>query len=290
MRMADRLSAPAKVNLSLRIFAPDDTGYHPLDTLFCAIDLSDTIEIASGEKGITLDVAGPDVGPHERNLAYRAASEFFLATGLEPRVSIHLDKRIPAGAGLGGGSSDAAAVLRELNRMHGGVLPEADELAIAARLGSDVPFFLCGATLAHATGRGEQLRALPSLPRAPLIVIAPRVGIATVDAYRWLDEARAFSRPDDVQWTQPRDWSDVAQHAVNDFEPVLFARYPELAEHKEALIGSGATVALLSGSGSALFGVYGSENDRDGAARKLAGTVRASQAAIISTYSRVVQW
>jgi 4-diphosphocytidyl-2-C-methyl-D-erythritol kinase len=288
--MAERLSAPAKVNLSLRIFAPDDTGYHPLDTLFCTIDLCDTIEIRQSEKGITLDVAGLDVGPHEHNLAYRAANEFFLATGLEPRISIHLDKRVPAGAGLGGGSSDAATVLRELNRMHGDVLPEADELAIAARLGSDVPFFLCGSTLAHATGRGERLEALPALPRAPMIVVAPSVGIATVDAYRWLDEARAFSKPVDVKWTAPRDWSDVAKQAANDFEPVLFARYPDLAKHKKALIDTGATVALLSGSGSALFGVYASENDRDGAVRKLAGTVRASQAAIISTYSRVVQW
>jgi 4-diphosphocytidyl-2-C-methyl-D-erythritol kinase len=288
--MAESLSAPAKVNLWLRIFHPDDTGYHPLDTLFCTIDLCDTIEITPGAKGIALDVEGFDVGPHERNLAYRAASEFFFATGLEPRVSIRLDKRIPAGAGLGGGSSDAAAVLRELNRMHGGVLPEADELAIAARLGSDVPFFLCGSTLAHATGRGERLQALPALPRAPMIVIAPTVAIPTVEAYRWLDEAAAFSRPEDVQRRQPHDWSDVAPNAANDFEPVLFARYPQLAEYKEALIGSGAMFALLSGSGSALFGIYSSETDRDGAARKLAGTVRASQAAIISTYSRVVQW
>jgi 4-diphosphocytidyl-2-C-methyl-D-erythritol kinase len=288
--MAERLFAPAKVNLSLRIFAPDDTGYHPLDTLFCAIDLCDTIEIEPAEKGITLDVGGPDVGPHERNLAYRAANEFFLTTGLEPRVSIRLDKNIPAGAGLGGGSSDAAAVLRGLNRLHGDVLPEADELAIAARLGSDVPFFLCGSTLAHATGHGERLQALPALPRAPMIVIAPTAGIATVDAYRWLDEARAFSKPENVQWTQPRDWNDVAHQAVNDFEPVLFTRFPELAEYKKALVDTGAGAALLSGSGSALFGVYASESERDGAARKLAGTVRASQAAIISTYSRVVQW
>jgi 4-diphosphocytidyl-2-C-methyl-D-erythritol kinase len=282
--------APAKINPSLRIFAPDDTGYHPLDTLFCAIDLCDVLEIGAADRGISFDVAGLDAGPNERNLAFRAANEFFIATGIDPRVSIRLHKKIPAGAGLGGGSSDAATVLRALNQMHGGVLPEADELAIAARLGSDVPFFLCGSALAHATGRGELLQALPALPRAPLIVIAPATAVSTVEAYAWLDEERGFSNPRDVKWTQPQDWRDVARNAVNDFEPVLFGRHPALAEHKKTLADSGATIALLSGSGSALFGVYATEAERDGAVQQLAGTVRASQAAIISTYSRVVQW
>ena len=288
--MAEQHFAPAKVNLTLRIFAPDQTGYHPLDTLFCAIDLSDTIEIREAEAGIELHVTGFDVGASEHNLAYRAANEFFLATGIAPRIEIRLDKNIPAGAGLGGGSSDAATVLRVLNQMHAGVLSDADVFAIAARLGSDVPFFLCGSSLAHATGHGELLQALPPLPRAPIIVVAPATGVATVDAYRWLDEDGGFSLPQNVTWNTPVDWNDVASKAANDFEPVLFRKYPVLATYRQALIDTGARIAMLSGSGSALFGVYESEIDRDGAARALAGTVRGSEAAIISTYSRVVQW
>lgn len=288
--MTETFHAPAKVNLSLRIFAPDDTGYHPLDTLFCAIDLCDIITFADGEPGIALSVTGADVGSTERNLAWRAANEFYLATGLAPQLQIRLVKKIPAGAGLGGGSSDAAAVLRALNERHGGVLPDADMFAIAARLGSDVPFFLCKSAFAHATGRGELIEELPALPPAPMIVIAPAMSIPTVDAYRWLDEARAFSQPAAEAWSAPADWGDVAKCATNDFEPVLFSRYPALAGYRNALLETGAATALLSGSGSALFAVYASESERDGAVQRLAGTVRASEAAIISTHSRVVQW
>lgn len=288
--MAETFHAPAKVNLALRIFAPDNTGYHPLDTLFCAIDLSDALEITEGDAGIALHVTGFDAGTAERNLAYRAANEFYLATGIAPRIAIRLEKKIPAGAGLGGGSSDAAAVLRALDQMHGGVLPENDLFAIAARLGSDVPFFLCRSAFARATGRGEVIDEVPALPRAPMIVVAPAIAVPTVDAYRWLDEANAFSTPQDVEWKLPADWDDVAKNAANDFETVLFHKYPVLARYKQTLLDSGATLALLSGSGSALFAVYASENQRDGAVQRLAGTVRAPEAAIISTNSRVVQW
>jgi 4-diphosphocytidyl-2-C-methyl-D-erythritol kinase len=287
--MPDTIFAPAKINVWLRIFAPDDTGYHPLDTLFCALELADHVTIERTDAPTTLEVLNADVGPTERNLAWRAADEFFRATGLAGGAAIRLDKRIPAGAGLGGGSSDAAAVLRALNDLHDGVLPMADLAAMAARLGSDVAFFLCGAPLAHATGRGEVLQPLPALPRAPVIVLAPAFGIATADAYRWLDEARAFSEPQPLR-AVPRDWEGVAAHAANDFERVVFARHPTLARLKSELLDSGALIALLSGSGSTLFGVYGSDAERDGALATLEGTVRASQAVIISTNSRVVQW
>jgi 4-diphosphocytidyl-2-C-methyl-D-erythritol kinase len=287
--MPETILAPAKINLWLCIFAPDDTGYHPLDTLFCALDLADELTIEITDRPTALEVLNADVGPTDRNLAWRAADEFFRTTGLSGGASIQLHKRIPAGAGLGGGSSDAAAVLRALNDLHGGPLPDPDLFAMAARLGSDVSFFLCGSTLAHATGRGEVLRALPALPRAPVIVIAPSFGIATADAYRWLDEARAYSETQALR-AVPREWEDVAVWAANDFERVVFPRYPVLAGYKSQLLESGALVAMLSGSGSTLFGVYGSDAERDGALALLEGTVRASQAAIISTSSRVVQW
>jgi 4-diphosphocytidyl-2-C-methyl-D-erythritol kinase len=252
-----KVRAPAKINLWLRVFAPDETGYHPLDTLFCAIDLADEIEIAEGDDGIELIVRGADVGPADKNLAHRAAAEYFTATGISPRIRIVLQKNIPAGAGLGGGSSDAAAVLLALNELNGNVLPLADLMAMGARIGSDVPFFMCGSRVAHATGRGEVLTGLPPLPRAPAIIVAPKFSIATAQAYGWLDEARAYEvETQRAAASTPADWSGVAQRAFNSFESVLFARIPELARARDEIRRTGAEIAMVSGSGSALFGIY----------------------------------
>lgn len=263
-----RYHAPAKINLWLRIFAPDQTGYHPLDTVFCALELADVLTFENIDDGIDVVVRNADVGPTERNLAYRAALEFYQNTGLKPGIRITLDKNIPAGAGLGGGSSDAATVLRVLNELHDGVVSNDDLLAMAALLGSDVPFFLCGSSLAHATGRGEMLQALPPLPRAPLLVVTPEFGVSTPAAYRWLDEARAF-RTEVTEFSAPMDWNDVVGQATNDFERVLFARHPELQQLRDQLLESGARLAMVSGSGSALFGLYATEAQRDRAQQKL---------------------
>jgi 4-diphosphocytidyl-2-C-methyl-D-erythritol kinase len=246
--------APAKINVWLRVYPADDTGYHPLDTLFCAIDLQDELAIGPGD-GIQLRVTGADVGPTESNLAYRAAQEYFLAIGESPNISIALQKNIPAGAGLGGGSSDAAAVLRALQAHHDDALPPQTLLAIAARLGSDVPFFLCGSSWARARGRGEILEVIPSLPRRHVLVLKPGFPIATRDAYRWLDESNTLTRAS-AQLSPPISWGDVAANATNSFERVLFERYPVLREMRDALHDSGALISLVSGSGSALFGIF----------------------------------
>jgi 4-diphosphocytidyl-2-C-methyl-D-erythritol kinase len=253
--MSVTLPARAKINLWLHVFPPDSTGYHPLDTLFCAIDLADEITIDLAVEQLQVDVAGADLGPVHDNLAYRAAREFFLATGLPERASIALNKRIPAGAGLGGGSSDAAAVLRGLNELHGDVLSSDDLMAMGARLGSDVAFFLSHAALAHATGRGEVLRALPPLPQRYVLIVVPDFAISTADAYRWLDDAKHYSHATERE-TIPRDWSGVAARARNDFEAVVFRKHASLAQVKAALRGAGAITALLSGSGSTVFGIY----------------------------------
>jgi 4-diphosphocytidyl-2-C-methyl-D-erythritol kinase len=281
--MNGRFFAPAKINLSLRVFAPDATGYHPLDTLFCALELADEIAFAPANGGIQLEVSGAELGPAQANLAYRAAQEFYRVTGLSPRVSMRLSKRIPAGGGLGGGSSDAATVLHALNQLHQSVVPQDDLMSMAARLGSDVAFFLCGSSLAHATGRGEVLRMLPPLPRAGVILLIPTFGIATADAYRWLDEGRAYS-PADSQSVSVVDWDTVAQRAHNAFETVVFRKHPYLAELKSALRESGARIALLCGSGSSLFGIYATLQDRDAAADNFREIV--TDAAVISTVTR----
>jgi 4-diphosphocytidyl-2-C-methyl-D-erythritol kinase len=281
--MNGRFFAPAKINLSLRVYAPDATGYHPIDTLFCALELADEIVFEPATSGIRLEVSGAELGPAHVNLAYRAAQEFFRATGLPARLAMRLTKRIPAGGGLGGGSSDAASVLLALNRQHHDVLTQNDLLALAARLGSDVAFFLCGSSLAHATGRGEVLRMLPALPRAGVILLLPAFGVATADAYRWLDEERAYA-PEDSGLIATDDWDTVARHAHNAFEAVVFRKHPLLGELKSALRESGAQIALLSGSGSALFGVYASVQDRDAAAEHLRQTV--ADAVVVTTATR----
>lgn len=280
--MNGRFFAPAKINLSLLVFPPDATGYHPIDTLFCALELADEIVLEQAAGGLQLDVSGAELGPAHTNLAYRAAVEFFRATGLPARLSVRLSKRIPAAGGLGGGSSDAAAILRALDQLHPGALGQDDLLSLAARLGSDVAFFLCGSSLAHATGRGELLRMLSPLPRAGVILLVPTFGIATADAYRWIDEERAYSTV--AAPLSNYDWDNVAQRAHNAFETVVFPKHPRLAELKSALQESGARIAMLSGSGSTLFGVYATLRDRDLAAGNL--RERVTDAAVVTTATR----
>ena len=260
--------APAKINLWLRVFAPDATGYHPLDTLFCAIDLQDELQIGPGD-GLDLFVTGADVGPVEQNLAYRAALEYCHAIGVAPNVAIQLHKNIPAGAGLGGGSSDAAAVLCALQDLHGQALPQADLIALAARLGSDVPFFLCGSSWAQASGRGEILQPLSPLPSRPVLIVVPEFPIATRDAYRWLDESGMLAEPRGLI-TLSRSWQDVENNAINTFEEVLFQRFPELAGLRDALDASGAAISMVSGSGSALFATFVSDDAARTARQNLA--------------------
>jgi 4-diphosphocytidyl-2-C-methyl-D-erythritol kinase len=266
--MSSTWYAPAKINLWLRVFAGDASGYHPLDTLFCAIDLCDRLDITDAD-GIHLDVTGADVGPAESNLAYRAAHEYFLTLGRPPRISMKLHKNIPAGAGLGGGSSDAATVLRALQQLHDDALPQADLLALAARLGSDVPFFLCGSPLARARGRGERLDPLPPLTARTVLLVIPDFAIATRDAYRWLDGSGTL-QPHGEPWPAPRNWPEVERRATNTFESVLFARYPLLREVCGELTRAGATMARVSGSGSAVFGVFAAATDALAAQRVLA--------------------
>lgn len=256
--------APAKVNLRLRVLAREASGFHSLETIFCAISLADTVEVRRGPAGIVL--RGPGVeraGPPENNLIVRATERFCRAAGISPAVECRLEKRIPAAAGLGGGSSDAAATLRALNALHGEPLGKADLFAIAGQLGSDVPFFLCGSPLALAWGRGERLLALPPLPARPLLVANPGVPFPTPDAFGALS---ARGAPQPQPWTAQigvlRSWQGMAALAENDFTSVAAARLPTLPAALELLREAGARPALLSGSGPSVFGVFHSERER----------------------------
>lgn len=218
-------------------------------------------------------MTGAELGPPDQNLAYRAAAAFHEAAGLAPALVIRLVKRIPAGAGLGGGSSDAAATLLALNRAHGGPLGPDTLLRLGAALGSDVPFFLCGAALALVWGRGERVLPLPPPPPAPVLLAVPPFPIATAEAYRALDQGHAGPRipaPRAIRLEDLASWDGLAAAAANDFERVLFPRHPELAGLRDALARAGARPARLTGSGSAVFGIFESAAQRAAAAAEIA--------------------
>jgi 4-diphosphocytidyl-2-C-methyl-D-erythritol kinase len=265
------LRAPAKVNLALHVLRRRADGYHELETIFQAVDLCDEVRVSLGGEGVTLEVRGADVGAVEDNLAHRAAVRLRDERLVEDGLQVSLTKRIPVGAGLGGGSSDAAAVLRCAAALVG--VPRRDSVLrrIAAELGSDVPFFLGESALALGRGRGEELHAFPPLPPAHLVLVSPPVHVSTAWAYEALSASRerggepAGRR---LAWL-PRGWDDVVAAAHNDFQRLVTARHPEVARSLAALEQAGAEVALMSGSGSTSFGLFPDEGAAGRAAEAL---------------------
>ena len=263
--------APAKINLALRVGRERPDGYHDIDTLFQAIDLSDDVEVELCGDDVTLEVEGADLGPIEQNLAFRAASRFLEEVAPGRGAAVRLLKKIPHGAGLGGGSSDAAAVLRCLTQLTGG-LPAARLRGIGAELGSDVPFFLGDSPLARGRGRGEVLESLPALPVADLVLVSPPVHVATSVAYSALSASRGdrATAPEDPGPLTVRNWGDLGAVAHNDFEPILAAEHREIGQALAALLAAGATVASMTGSGSSCFGFFGDAPRAKAAAEGLA--------------------
>ncbi len=255
-----RVRAPAKVNLALRILERMDDGFHRLETLFQAVGLEDVVTVgASGTGSVELTCRSGEVGPPEENLVVRAARAFRSATGLEDGLHLHLEKRIPVGAGLGGGSSDAGAALRGLNQLYGRPL-DAETLArLGGTLGADVAFFTGVAGYAAGRGRGDEITPLPPLPPRTLLLGLPRVHVATGPAYgalaRLRTEGGAPPLGSVLERGVPSDWDAVVRGAVNDFESVVPKASPPVAEALNILRDFGAPLALLSGSGGAVFGL-----------------------------------
>ena len=302
------VAAPAKVNLFLHVLRRREDGFHELDTLFQAVDLCDDVVVtARPGTGVTLRVEGADVGPEKENLAYRAAAGFLdvavggraAAPGFDLRssaVAITLTKRIPAGAGLGGGPSDAAAVIRCMDALWPGALLPEELQKLAAGLGSDVPFFLGPSALSRGRGRGEVLTPLPGLPTRWLVLVLPPVHVATGPAYGALARIRAEGgtvvgagpgvgaggEAGDgspgagvlpTTWSGEVSWDAVAAAATNDFEAVVPEAYPEVARALGALRGAGAGTVLLSGSGGACFGVFPDSTAAGDAAVRIGGAL-----------------
>ncbi len=272
--MSITIKAPAKVNLVLRVLGQQPNGYHDLFMIMERLSLADEITLAEIPSGIELEQAG---GPAdsgmiaENNLAYRAAKAFIKATGEQRGVKIHLNKQIPIAAGLGGGSSDAAAVLKGLNQLWKKYLTPYDLSAIAVKLGADVPFF-CFEGPAIAEGVGEKITVLPNLPKLYLILINPGFSVSTPWVYQqydrlFLNKTKGLELTANAKDASRRPlftkYQDVAAGLDNDLEMATVKSYPEILEIKEFLLSKGAAGALMSGSGPTVFGIFNSAAERD---------------------------
>jgi 4-diphosphocytidyl-2-C-methyl-D-erythritol kinase len=263
-----RIPAFAKVNLRLEIVGKRPDTYHELRTIFQTISLHDELRLrASKSSGICLTIQGNDslsLEPIRKNLVYAAVDALRRELRIRSGVEIDLRKKIPAGRGLGGGSSDAAAALRGYLQLTRRKIPAPRLMEIAASLGADVPFFLFGGR-ALGIGRGDEIYPLPDIPKLTLLVVSPSgIHVSTPDAYRWL-KAPALTKTRYTPklwefcalcWSLPAAAGARGSVLSNDFERPVFQRHPRLAQIKRALLQRGATEASLAGSGSAVFGVF----------------------------------
>ena len=278
--------AHAKVNLDLRVLGTRTDGFHELRTVFQSIELHDTLVCVARPGDFQLKCRAPGVPIDDSNLVWRAAAALWTAIGRAdtPRdVAITIKKDIPLQAGLGGGSADAAAALHALGRLWGGV-PLSLLRDVAGGIGADVPYFLSGGT-ALGLGRGEEIYPLVDLPTYWVVIVRPQYGVSTAEAYSWYDEDRSAGLRE-VREPQilPVPWPTRAAQMINDLEPPVVRRHPEIGMLKTLLREAGAVAATMSGSGSAVFGLF---RTRGGAARALKPVSRGgARAHLTRTLSR----
>lgn len=277
MSPAVTVRAPAKINLSLRVLGVRPDGYHELQTVYQSIALWDTLSFRAHGGPFRLSCHRAGAPADERNLVWRAAAALWAALerpGALCGVSASIRKRIPAAAGLGGGSADAAATLFALQSLWRASLPDRRLRRLAALLGADVPFVLAGGT-ALGVGRGDIVRPLPDPPRRWIVLVSPPFGVPTAQAYRWFDDdtaPAAVARAEGAAAARRAlRRADLASTVVNDLEPCVARRFPLIAEVAGRLRDSGATAAAMSGSGSTIFGLFEQAGRARLAARHLAG-------------------
>jgi len=250
--------AHAKVNLDLRVLGVRADGYHELRTVFQSIELHDTLTCVEKPGPFTLKCRAPGVPLDDSNLVWKAAAGLWTALGQAGEVRdvvIQIEKKIPLQAGLGGGSADAAAALMALARLWGGA-PISLLREVGATIGADVPFFLSGGT-ALGLGRGEEIYPLVDLPRHFVVIVRPPFGVSTAEAYSWYDEDRSAGLRENRELQQlPVPWPSRAAQMINDLEPPVMRRHQEIGGLKAQLRESGAMAAAMSGSGSAVFGLF----------------------------------
>ncbi|MGZ5436854.1 MAG: 4-(cytidine 5'-diphospho)-2-C-methyl-D-erythritol kinase [Pyrinomonadaceae bacterium] len=261
------IPAFAKINWSLRVLGKRDDGYHEIDTVLQTVSLHDTITFErTNDDVIRLWCDDRSVPVDKTNLVWRAAAALRERYSIRRGARVRLEKRVPAEAGLGGGSSDAAATLIALAFLWEMEMSADDLVQIAEGLGSDVPFFLCGGT-ARATGRGSVVEPLEDLPQKHLLVIKPNASISTAKAYSTLNRAAltsSDSKPILFRSQTSNSSATIDLNVLhNDFEPPVFQLEPEIERAKVALLKSGARAAMLSGSGSAVFGIFENQDAQE---------------------------
>lgn len=267
--------AHAKINLDLRVLGPRPDGYHELRTVFQSIALYDVVECVPREGALAIECTTAGVPLDSSNLVWRAADALWRALRRPPPVRdvlVRLQKNIPLQAGLGGGSADAAAALIGLARLWKTPVRPAQLTDVAATLGADVPFFLSGGT-ALGLGRGDEVYPLADLARHWIVLLVPGFGVSTADAYSWYDAERDLSRggsrePQHV----PGPWPSRAAQMINDLEAPIARHHPEIDQMRTALRRAGALAASMSGSGSAVFGLFQKRADALAAVDRLSGS------------------
>ncbi|MCI0705978.1 MAG: 4-(cytidine 5'-diphospho)-2-C-methyl-D-erythritol kinase [Ignavibacteriae bacterium] len=251
------LRAYAKINLGLQILGKRPDGYHDIETVFHQINIADEIEVTHGSHGVRLHSDSRDIPSDQSNLCVKAALLLQQITGMQRGADIVLRKRIPIGAGLGGGSSDAAATLIGLTRLWGLDISNDELRTLSLSLGADVPFFIDGGT-AYATGKGERLEPIELEVPYWILTVTPAVHVSTSWAYGKL-ELNHHLRHENLRTlvaTRIHEPRVMLNKLRNDFEPLVFRYYPEVMQAKERVVRGGADFALMSGSGSSVFGLF----------------------------------
>jgi len=278
-----RVASHAKVNLHLQVVGKRSDGFHELRTIFQSIDLHDELEVELAPAGVSLEVTGAALDAGPGNLAHRAATRFLERWAPGKGVRIRLDKRIPMGGGLGGGSSNAAAVLRALQHLLGEPAPGGELWELARGLGADVPYFLVGGT-ALGVGRGDEILPLPELPERELLLALPPVHVSTAEVFAVVTELtpeRLDARISHLVQRGNLGWEAIV-HATNDLEGPVFRRWPELAAIHAELVSAGA-VSRLSGSGAAIWALFDGRQPPD-LERRLPAEIRLTR---VRTVTRV---
>lgn len=255
--------ARAKLNLSLDVVSKLQCGYHELCMVMQSVALCDDVRVAARSDGKIIVKTDLRYLPNdERNIAYKAAEVFFDKLGKRSGASITIKKRIPVCAGMGGGSADGAAVIRALNTLSGSVFSQRELELMAASVGSDVPFCVCGGTVL-ATGRGELLKELTPLPRCSLVICKPRFSISTPELFARIDRHTLKFHPDTagiLESIESGSLPELARRMYNVFEDVLPPKPADVSEIKRILLDCGALGAVMTGTGSAVFGLFEGES------------------------------
>ncbi|WP_088549973.1 4-(cytidine 5'-diphospho)-2-C-methyl-D-erythritol kinase [Paenibacillus aquistagni] len=255
--------APAKINLMLDVLRKREDGYHEVEMVMTMVDLADRLEMEELPRDtIIISSQAGYIPLDEKNLAFQAAKLIKERYQVKQGVYIHLDKKIPVAAGLAGGSSDAAAALRGLNRLWGLNIPESELLTLGAELGSDVPFCVTGGT-AIATGRGEKLEHIINPPQCWVVLAKPPINVSTADVYGRLraNEIKAHPSASAMKEAiEAQSFTDICDHLGNVLEDVTLPLHPEVQQLKEAMIRLGADGVLMSGSGPTVFGLVSKES------------------------------